>query len=40
MVLANDDGKKMVERDSLDSFIEEYVYVTGVELRLVDAVAA
>ena len=32
IVLANDDGKKMVERDSLDSFLEEYVYVTGVEL--------
>jgi len=37
IVLANDDGKKMVERDSLDSFLEEYVYVTGVELTLVDA---
>lgn len=37
IVLANDDGKKMVERDDLGSFLEEYAYVTGVELTLVGA---
>jgi hypothetical protein len=37
IVLANDDGKKMVERDDLESFLEEYAYVTGIELRLVGA---
>jgi hypothetical protein len=28
IIIANDDGKKMVERDSLDLFLEEYVYVS------------
>ena len=37
IVLANDDGKKMVERDDLAPFLEEYAYVTGVELTLVGA---
>ena len=37
IVLANDDGKKMAERDDLGSFLEEYAYVTGVELTLVSA---
>jgi hypothetical protein len=37
IILGNDDAKKMVERDGLDSFLEEYAYVTGVELTLVAA---
>ena len=37
IVLSNDDGKKMVERDSLWSFLEEYADVTGIELTLVTA---
>ncbi len=37
IVLANDDGKKMVERDDLEPFLEEYSYVTGAELTLVGA---
>jgi hypothetical protein len=37
IVLANDDGKRMVERDGLESFLDEYAYVTGVELTLVGA---
>jgi hypothetical protein len=37
VILSNDDGKKMVERDELESFLEEYAYVTGVELTLVAA---
>jgi hypothetical protein len=34
ILLGNDDGKKMVERDGLSPFLEEYEYVTGVELKL------
>ncbi len=37
IILANDDGKKMAERDDLESFLEEYAYVTGDELRLIGA---
>jgi hypothetical protein len=37
IILDNDDGKKMVERDGLDSFLEEYAYVTGVKLTLIAA---
>jgi len=37
IILSNDDGKKMVERDGLDSFLEEYVHVTGDELTLIAA---
>jgi hypothetical protein len=37
IVLGNDDGKKMVERDKLWPFVEEYEYVTGVELKLLAA---
>ena len=37
IILSNDDGKKMGERDGLDSFLAEYEYVTGVELTLVAA---
>jgi hypothetical protein len=37
IVLANDDGKKMVERDDLGSFLDEYAYVTGIELTPVGA---
>ena len=37
IILGNDDGKKMVERDGLHSFCEEYAYVTGVGLTLVGA---
>lgn len=37
IVLANDDGKKMVERDGLDPFLEEYAHVTGTELQLIAA---
>jgi hypothetical protein len=35
IILSNDDGKKMVERDGLDSFLAEYVYVTGVDITLI-----
>lgn len=35
IILSNDDGKKMVERDGLDSFLDEYAHVTGVELTLI-----
>jgi len=35
--IANDDGKKMVERDEAQEFIEEYARVTGVELTLIGA---
>lgn len=37
IILGNDDGKKMVERDSLDPFLDEYLHVTGEELVLVAA---
>jgi hypothetical protein len=37
IVLSNDDGKKMVERDELDPFLEEYAHLTGSELRLIGA---
>ncbi|MBM3748755.1 MAG: hypothetical protein FJW34_23520 [Acidobacteria bacterium] len=37
IVIANDDGKKMVERDELYPFLEEYAYLAGVELTLVGA---
>jgi hypothetical protein len=37
IVIGNDDGKKMTERDSLDSFLEEYAHVTGVKLTLTSA---
>lgn len=35
--IANDDGKKMVERDEAQQFVEEYSRVTGVELTLIGA---
>ena len=35
IVIANDDGKKMVERDEVEPFLEEYAYVTGIELNLI-----
>ncbi len=35
--IANDNGKKMVERDEAQEFIEEYARVTGVQLTLVGA---
>jgi hypothetical protein len=35
LIVGNDDGKKMVERDSLAEFLDEYSRVTGVELTLV-----
>jgi len=34
-VLANDDGKKMVERDEIEPFLDEYAYLTGVKMILV-----
>ena len=37
IVISNDDGKKMEERDGLYSFLEEYVAVTGLELTLIGA---
>lgn len=37
VIVANDDGKKMQERDSLCPFLDEYVHVTGVELTLTAA---
>jgi hypothetical protein len=37
IILGNDEGKKMVERDGLDSFLDEYAAVTGIELTLVAA---
>ena len=35
--IANDDGKKMVERDEAEQFVEEYCRVTGVQLTLIAA---
>jgi len=35
--IANDDGKKMVERDEAQRFVEEYTRVTGAQLVLVGA---
>lgn len=35
--IANNDGKKMAERDEAQQFTEEYVRVTGIELTLVAA---
>ena len=35
--IANDDGKKMIERDEAQRFVEEYTRVTGVELVLLGA---
>jgi hypothetical protein len=37
IVIANDDGKKMVEREEAELFLAEYAHVTGVELTLVGA---
>ena len=36
-MIANDDGKKMVERNEVEPFLDEYAYFTGVELTLVGA---
>ncbi len=35
--IANDDGKKMIERDEAQRFVEEYSRVTGVPLTLIGA---
>jgi hypothetical protein len=37
IVIANDDGKKMLESIELNQFLEEYTRVTGVELTVVAA---
>jgi len=37
VVIANDDGRKMVEREEAKLFVSEYSRVTGVELALVGA---
>lgn len=37
VLIANDDGRKMVEATELDPFLDEYEYVTGVELTVVAA---
>lgn len=37
ILIANDDGKKMIERDEAQQFVEEYSRVTGVELMLIGA---
>ena len=37
IILSNDDGKKMQERDGLGEFLQEYAAVTGVELTLIAA---
>jgi hypothetical protein len=37
IVIANDDGKKMVEREEAEYFLAEYAHVTGIELTLVGA---
>src|SRR2546426_353565 len=37
LVLSNDDGKKMVERESAWLFVEEYSYVTGTKMTLIAA---
>jgi hypothetical protein len=37
IVIPNDDGKKMVEREEAELFLAEYAHVTGVELTLVGA---
>jgi hypothetical protein len=37
VLIANDDGRKMVEATELEPFLAEYEYVTGVELTIVAA---
>lgn len=37
IVLSNDDGKKMAEREEAWLFVEEYSYVTGTKMTLVGA---
>jgi hypothetical protein len=37
ILIANDDGRKMVEAMELEPFLDEYEYVTGVELTVVAA---
>jgi len=37
IILANDDGKKMVEREEVGPFLDEYANVTGQDLVLVGA---
>jgi hypothetical protein len=37
IIIANDDGKKMVEAMELEPFLDEYVHVTGTELTVVAA---
>jgi hypothetical protein len=37
VVIANDDGRKMVEREEAELFVAEYSRITGVELALVGA---
>lgn len=37
IVLSNDDGKKMAERDAVEQFLDEYARVTGIELELIGA---
>jgi hypothetical protein len=36
-ILANDDGKKMVELDELAPFLDEYARITGSELSIINA---
>lgn len=36
-MIANDDGRKMVEVMELEPFLDEYEYVTGVELTVIAA---
>src|SRR5713101_5625728 len=37
IILANDDGKKMVEREGAERFAAEYTRLTGIELELIAA---
>jgi hypothetical protein len=37
MIIANDDGRKMVEAMALEPFLDEYKHVTGVELTALTA---
>jgi hypothetical protein len=35
VLIGNDDGKKMVEREEAEQFLYEYIHVTGIEMDLV-----
>jgi len=35
VLIGNDDGKKMVEREEAEQFLYEYTHVTGIDMALV-----